>query len=473
MSYELDGVYYSSHAARERARKKRDKQRAENRKNALQQEVNRQRRAVRENESALRQARGDYQQQLRLNEQISGRVEDLRRSQNRLRADQRAMRKDMDRNFAEVRQQIDATQEDLATLEREHEQHVREVEQQFAEMERELQEGLDEAEARRQETERILREEVRQVDEKVEADRRERLARAKSELDRADALVRMVEEDIVSHESRAAALDLESDLVGIREGLATARRLHQQGDAPTALAAAESAYASARQLRWKHHRNDAKLHQAKAGVKEKLAYFRKQMGDERIGKYFDTECKLADEKMRQLEEELPDAYQRYAALEVEGREHGKVLEKLEREVQLMTEHAPDIDQQFEQREQRVGQLLRALSDVCGPMTEKQIPTFKNENDPKSTRIVRCSYAASGKLDLHVPLDETEPFQVEGFDHDSNRDCKEVFERVATRLQGEAQIMRTVSDETVRAQPRLREQRRQGGWEGMGDRLRDV
>ncbi|HND53250.1 MAG TPA: hypothetical protein PLV92_12660 [Pirellulaceae bacterium] len=280
----------------------------------------------------------------------------------------------------------------------------------------------------------------------------------------------IVGEQLRSLEGRAEALDQEGDLHHIREQLTTATRLHSQGDAATALAAAEAAYAAARHSVHESERREAKLRQGRQRLVDSTRQIAQTLDQDLVQRYFKREALVARQVAGRLAERADQGYRSYAKLQIELDRDQRALEKLNDDVFTMDSQATVVQEQFREREARIAKIVGVLTEVCGTMTKEPVLTYKDPENRKSTRVVQCSFT-SGQVDLHVPLDANQPFQLEGFGHSSNKNCELVFRRVAAKLNDETLAVNAHHDEQARSSPQLRTRAAQASHlEGMSNRL---
>jgi hypothetical protein len=364
MSHWINGRYYSTAAEYLAATHQQTAHRAEALAAQLQQETSRSRQRLQATEDALRQAEGNYDRQLELNRLLGQDVAGLRRQQAVLRQATEELRAESDHRFRDLRDSLAGNAADLAELQRRHERHREQMAAQFAQMEQQLAAGLAEAEQRRLQAEARLQQAIRRVDEKIEAERAERLAQARSELDRAVAQIELAEGLLHKQRDRSAALNLGEEVESVEEMVATARRLHERGEAAAALAASELAFASARTLGHKAARRQAQLTAARARIHDAAAHLQELLTDEVVRRYFPREAALAAALLDRLQRRAEHGYGSHARLEVEADDDERNLAALEREVLLMVREAPVVQGLYREREQRILQLLGHLVQVA-------------------------------------------------------------------------------------------------------------
>ena len=471
MSWEVEGRYYHDYSEYQRAVARASERRAAAEARSLQQQFDRQQRQIRETENELRAANNNYQQQMELNARLGRQVSEMQRTQHRLQEAQANIEREMNAGFAEVRQHFAQTDEEIAQLERDHEAHKAQVRQQFSAVNDAMQRGLSEAEKRRKETEERLQAAISAVDQKFEADRRQRMQEAANDLSRAAGLSQMVRDLLAPCTAQAEILDLQAEAHGIQEQLETARRQQEQKNAAGALAAAEAAYAGVRKLVFQRAEREARLADARRRISDVVTDCRQDLESEGVKACFAAERAAALEALSALEKRSQTRYTRYDRLPVRAEEDERLMSRMEEEVRSMNTATSEIQVLFNEREERIGEILTAMTKVCGELTAEPQRRFAKPSDPKSLCVVQCHFE-TGKIDLHVPLDMNAKFTLEAHGHDTNRSCDLQFQRVMGQLQGNTLVSRSEQDRTVRTEPRLNipDQAQSATWQGIDRRL---
>ncbi len=243
MSWRVDGRGREYHDWDEYQAAIRESQLAQVRaeRDALGEDARRHRVRIRAVEGRLAEARGNAEQMARLNRELQSDLGELRQIQGAMQAAQERFERQAADAFQDLRTQAVAAREDLAALDRAQQEHAAEVRGQFDQARKELSDGLREAEERRQAAEAQLRAEITEVDRKLEADKSERLAKARSDGERAAGLAAYTAERLTLLVPRQDELGMRETLTRIGTRLAEVAELVAR-DTALALGVANTAF---------------------------------------------------------------------------------------------------------------------------------------------------------------------------------------------------------------------------------------
>ena len=482
MSWTLDGHYYSSYEAYQRALQQRDLGSARAQIHALSQQAERQQAHARETERRLREAQGNLELQTRFNEELQGHVEDLHRTQQRLRSAHDALERQMQNGFNELQEDLAATNHNvqqlgceqaktranLATLKSQHETHVAEVRAEFNRAEENLAKGLAEAEQRRAATEKALREEVAKVDAKVEADREARRVKAKSAAEEAAGLAEVANSILMRLTPRQEELSLADDIRSLREGLQQIQHLLKQQNTSAALGVSATFFTNTVSLEKKARERDAALNAARVSVRETVQQLQQMLADANVREYFPGEAKAAAATLEYVQERAAKGYANFDQMKQNAPAVREALTEIEHEVLVISAGAPQAKELYAAREERVDELLNSLRQELGPMSVPDVE-YADTSNPKSALVVKCEIGGQ-KLALHVPLEPRGKLQIESWGHQTNTDCKTTGVATARRLAQHLQMTAVQTDAERRLAPKTKELADHAPWAGLADRL---
>lgn len=476
MSVRVDGVWYHNSADYQRAQAERDLRQARAEASALQADADRHRRRAQEVEAELRSARGDLARQERLHAELRQHVADLQRTQERLRQAQERAEQETARKFRDVEAAVRDQQEDVEAARRAHEAHVREVRAAFEEARRDLAAGLAEAERRRAGTEQALRDEVRQVDDKVEADRRERRAKARTDAGRAGVEMDLAEARLPALAARRDALGLHEQLVSAELAIQKARKYLAEDDPTQALANADQADRAVTGAEREAIRRQAELDARRAWVtataQDLLAQLNRVSADGRndVRAFFPRDTAQAEHYLKAIRDRAAAEYTSYSRLEVQRSRDEQALDALDRAVRSLSVSGPIVRDLFLQRMDRVDEIMDSLRRQFGLETwhEVTIP-----DDPKSDQVIRCDFAGT-KVDVYVPLEPGGKVRIDGYGHQTNADCEAAARAMTEIVREQAPGLASVQGgDRARTEPEVRAETARAPWAEVGDHLRSA
>ncbi len=472
MSWTVDGHTYHDYNEYQRALERGNSSRARAEADTARREAQRLQSRIRDREQELARSRDDLRQQIAINAAIQQDVTALQRVQNRLERAQQRMERDVTRQFTEVRAHLAENRAELARLDERQKAHAAEVRRQFEEARVELARGLDEAERRRQQTEERLSGRIREVDAKVDADRKARAEKEASRRARAEQAAVFAERELGLHVNSVGPLGLEASLKGIQSKIGAARTLLQQGDESAALALASTSDVEARHLGWEVEHRRATLNARRDSAIERADRVKRDLDESLVQALFMREREQALLVCDRVAEQARTGYERYDRAEVEAARHEQILARLEEETSIMAAAAPSLADLARDRTERAKALIGHLRGIYGPLSDVR-QRQAVEGDRKSAMIVECEFGRA-RVDLHLQIDGT--YTLDGYGHDSNATCASQGTAVAEVVGRAMTVEARHTDTANRSGPARRNESAsedQGNWHEMASRLSDI
>jgi hypothetical protein len=454
MSWVVDGVIYHALEDYQRAKARQDARQARDQAAAIGRQVNALQQRIARRERELSDVRGDIARQAAIQEMMRNDVAELRRGQELLARVQRESEERMQAQMAEIRSNQNVLADDLASLEAEHQRHVEDVRQGFEQARTELRQGLAEAERRMVATEQRLQGAIDQVAAGLEAERRLRLDRQRTEIDRAREQILIVEERLAAIAPRISALALDEDVMHIRNLMDRAATLLQTGDSTQALAKAEDAFVHAGTLEQKVIRRAAELEAARDALESWLEHARGMIASEMVRRYFAKEIGRMEPILARWEERARTGYADYRRLEMMRGQDNDLFRRLDQQLLFMVESTPSIRDLSTERKHQAETLLQQLVELNGPPTDIKTE-FADPNDRKSPLVMVCKF---GRPTIRVTIELDGRMRIDGYGYDSNGACARRAEGIVAALAAhrrlDAPVVDTVNRETPAAgQPR--------------------
>ncbi|NVB39831.1 hypothetical protein G6O69_18455 [Pseudenhygromyxa sp. WMMC2535] len=383
--------------------------------------------------SELRTSEANTERQARVNAQLGEEVRNLERLQNRLAREQEAMDRRLTRSIQQVRNEAAKNRADLSQLERAHERHVVEVNQTFANVRQEVSDGFARASREREQMRAEYNAKIASVEADLERERQARLQRLATDQARASETLTSAGQLLDAAEQDWERADLGEDAHEIRENLAHAHG-ELAADSPTAaLSTAIQALTKSRALTKMSRDRRARMSATRQNMLARIEQLRVSTDDARLKTWFTLELTRIDRMLNRLQRRVESSYEKWSQVEVDAREHEKIVERLQDAVEMMLTNVDNIIEQNEQRRQIGARLISSLNQLMGPAFEAPNDSQSVPGDYKSTAMLTCNYGGP-KVLLHLPLEGG--FGVDAFGFGSNADCHAMGKALARELRAE-------------------------------------
>lgn len=474
MSWVFEGRMYHSGAELEAARAQAAARDANARVAALSRQADEFLAHSRRIASELDSVRGDVERSNVLTRQLQRSQEDLRRTQQEMAETQQRFERAAEESFADIRAHAIEARQDINALEAAHRQHVADVNHMFAESAANLAQGLAEAELRRKAGEERLRSEITAVDQRLEAERNARLQQARTDAERAAGLVTYTRLRLSELAKRQEQLAMRDRVHSLQAGTDFAEQELQQNNASSALNVALNTYADLCSAEKEATDRVCELTAARLWAEETTASTRQQLQDKVVQAYFPQAAPEIDAQLEAIAGRIPttcDRWDRRYAREAAANH----LNELSTTVREMSTAAPSYLEMDQVRSERIQTVKDRLEQSLGEIAQADAKGVDRraeviDENPLGATILRIHFRNEGVVDLHFPLDSSEPIQAEGHGHASRGSCQQSAATVSQIL---ADLMPTAASSHVDAQPRAAPQLQQSAtntWSGLLDRL---